>query len=154
LNLCREISKGVKVYSLVTVKHALAYQETKEAVEALELQAKEERRIRRAANALKNKQLKEEKEAKQAAAQLAKELQSANLTSPKTLSKQTKLVAVKSKKTSAAIPKAKKAFAKAPALSEKPAKVPNIVAVEDEGWEEVVTQNRRRQQIKLPTRFK
>ena len=154
LNLCGEISEGVEGYAPVTVGRALAYHETKEAVEALELQAKEERKIKRAANALKNKQLKEEKEAKQAAAQLAKELQGANPTSPKTPSKQTKPVAVKSKKASVATPKAKKA----PALSKKPAKlrkeVPDIVVVEDEGWEEVVTQNRRGRQIKLPVRFK
>jgi hypothetical protein len=154
LNLCGEISEGVEVYSPITVGHALAYHETKEAVEALELQVKEERKIKRAANALKNKQLKEEKEAKQAAAQLARELQGANPTSLKTPLKQTKLVAVKSKKASVAIPKAKKA----PALSKKPTKlrkeVPNIVVVEDEGWEKVVTQNRRGRQIKLPVRFK
>jgi hypothetical protein len=75
------------VYSPVTVRRAQTYHETKEAAEALELQAKEERKIKRAANALKNKQLKEEKEAKQAAAQLARELQGANLAAPKTLSK-------------------------------------------------------------------
>ena len=49
----------------------------------------EERKIKRAANASKNKQLKEEKEARQAAAQLAKELQGANLTLLKTVLKQT-----------------------------------------------------------------
>ena len=119
LNLCGEISKGVEVYSPVTVGRARAYHETKEAAEALELQAKEERKIKRAANALKNKQLKEEKEARQAAAQLAKELHGANPTAPKAPSKQTKLVAVKSKKAPVAMPKAKKA----PALSKKPAKL-------------------------------
>jgi hypothetical protein len=68
LNLYREVSKGVEVYSPVTVGHAVAYQEAKKAVEALKLQAKEERKIKRAANTLKNKQLKEEKEARQATA--------------------------------------------------------------------------------------
>jgi hypothetical protein len=33
-------------------------------------------------------------------------------------------------------------------------KVPDIVAIEEEGWVEVVTQNRRGRQIKLLTRFK
>jgi hypothetical protein len=154
LNLCREISEGVEVYSPTTVGRAVAYHKTKEAAEALELQAKEERKIKRAANALKNKQLKEEKEARQAAAQLAKELQGANSTSLNALLKQTKPVAVKPKKAPVAIPKAKKA----PALSKKPAKlgkkVPDIVAIEEEGWVEVVTQNRRGRQIKLSTRFK
>jgi hypothetical protein len=154
LNLCREISKGVEVYSPVTVVGARVYHETKEAAEALELQAKEERKIKRAANALKNKQLKEEKEARQAVAQLAKELQGANPTTLKALLGQAKLVAVKPRKVPVATPKAKKA----PVLSKKPAKlrkeVPDIVAIEDEGWEEVVTQNRRGRQIKLPTRFK
>jgi hypothetical protein len=154
LNLCREISEGVEVYSPVTVGRALSYHETKEAAEALELQAKEERKIKRAANALKNKQLKEEKEARQAAAQLAKELQGANPTTPKAPSGRAKLVAVKPRKVPITTPKAKKA----PAPSKKPAKlrkeVPDIVAIEDEGWEEVVTQNRRGRQIKLPTRFK
>jgi hypothetical protein len=74
LNLCREISERVEVYSSITVGCAQAYYKTKEAVEALKLQVKEERKIKRAGNALKNKQLKEEKEAKQATAQLAKEL--------------------------------------------------------------------------------
>ena len=87
--------------------------------------------------------MKEEKEARQAIAQLAKELHSANPTSPKALWKQTKPVAVKPKKALVAMPKAKKA----PTPSKKPAKlrkeVPDIVAVEEEGWEEVVTQNRR-----------
>jgi hypothetical protein len=85
LNLCREISKGVEVYSPTKVVRASVYHKTKEAAEALELQAKEERKIKRAANALKNKQLKEEKEARQAAVQLAKELHSANPTSLKAL---------------------------------------------------------------------
>ena len=154
LNLCGEISKGVEVYSPVTVVCAQAYHETKEAVEALKLQAKEERKIKRAANALKNKQLKEEKEARQVTAQLAKELQGANPITPKALLGQAKLVAVKPRKVPVATLKAKKA----PVLFKKPAKlrkeVPDIVAIEDEGWEEVVTQNRRGRQIKLPTRFK
>jgi hypothetical protein len=154
LNLCGEISKGVEVYSPVKVVHAQVHHDTKEAAEALELQAKEERKIKRAANALMNKQLKEEKEARQAAAQLAKELQGANPTPPKTPLKQTKPVAVKPKKALIAIPKAKKA----PTLSKNPTKsVPDVVAIEEEGWEdleEVVIQNRRGRQIRLPTRYK
>jgi hypothetical protein len=54
-------------------------------------------------------------------------------------------VAIKPKKAPIAMPKVKKA----PTPSKKPAKlrkeVPNIVVVEEEGWEEVVTQNRRGQ---------
>jgi hypothetical protein len=154
LNLYGEISEGVEVYSPVKVVRARVYNDTKEAAEALELQAKEERKIKRAANALKNKQLKEEKEARQAAGQLARELQGANPTPPKTLLKQTKPVAVKPKKAAVAMPKAKKA----PAPSKSPAKlgkkVPDIAAIEEEGWEEVGTKSRRGRQIKLLTQYK
>jgi len=98
--------------------------------------------------------LKEEKEARQAAAQLAKELHSANPTLLKALRKQTKPVAVKPKKALVAMLKANKA----PTPSKKPAKlVSDVVAIEEEGWEdseEVVTQNRRGRQIRLPTRYK
>ena len=111
------------------------------------MQAKEERKIKRAANDLKKKQLKEENEARQAAAQLAKELQGANPALQKALSKQTKPVAVKPKKAPVAILKVKKA----PALSKKPANsrkgVADIVAIEEEGWEEVSPQNRRGWQL-------
>ena len=68
--------------------------------------------------------------------------------------KQIKPVAIKPKKALITMPKAKIATP----LSEKPAKsrnkVPDIIAIEEEGWEDVVTQNRRGRQIKLPTRFK
>jgi hypothetical protein len=69
------------------------YHKKKETEEAEETKAKEARRIQRAANALKIKQLKEEKEARQATAQLAKDLQMANLSACKTPSKKPKSVA-------------------------------------------------------------
>ena len=77
----------------------------------------------------------------------------ASLALAKALLKQTKPVAVKPRKAPTAMLKAKKA----PAPSRKPVeskKVPDVVAIKEDGWEEVVTQNRRGRQIKLPTRFK
>jgi hypothetical protein len=154
LNLCGEESKGVEAYSPNKVVAAREYHKKKETEEAEEAKAKEARKIQRAAKALKNKQLKEEKEARQAAAQLAKDLQTANLSARKAPSKKPKAVVPKAKKAAPTVPKLQKPPSKK-APAKKPVKegVAQVVLVQKvEG--EVVTQNSRGRQIKLPTRFK
>jgi hypothetical protein len=95
-----------------------------------------------------------EKEARQAAAQLAKDLQTANLSPRKAPSKKPKAVVPKAKKAAPTVPKLQKPPSKK-APAKKPVKegVAQVVLVQKvEG--EVVTQNSRGRQIKLPTRFK
>ena len=141
-------------YSPDKVVDCREYQASKEAIELAETKAKEQRKIQRAANTLKNKQLKEEKEARQAAAQLAKDLQTANPTSRKVPSKKTKAVVPKAKKTAPTMPETNKARPKAnPAKKSTEMKadpvVPVVVVVP-----EAVTKNRRGRLIRLPMRFK
>jgi hypothetical protein len=152
--LCGKESEGVECYSPNKVVNAREYLATKEAVELAEAKAKKQRKIEKAANALRNKQLREEKKARQAIAQLAKDLQHANLTSQNTRPKQVKVVATKAKKTAIIVPKTKQTPLKAnPAKDPVKKKAVQVVPTEVVVTE-VVTTNRRGRPITLPTRFK
>ena len=151
LDLAGEETAGVVAYSPAKVVRCREYATQKETIEIAKTKEKEERKIQRAINSLKTQQ---EKEARQAAAQLAKDLRSANLSLHKARSKKTKAVAIKAKKAAPTVPKATEPSPKRSPHKRSVQKRVLLANSAGEAKEEVVTQNRRGRQIKLPTRFK
>jgi hypothetical protein len=64
LNLCREESSGVEIYTPGKVVRAREYMEAKDAEEQAEREAKEAQKVQRAANALVRQQKQAKKEAR------------------------------------------------------------------------------------------